>query len=646
LLAFINLMSQTSKFLTLIFSALLALFTLGLLAPQFFTKTDFLDQESWLTTISLASQPQLTRQVLLADAEQTLNLKPLLINHGFEQGWQGWDTQGNVQLLASDQSLSGQAAAQLSHAADSNLVTDNCLQQEFDFTAQDWPQLHFRYAVFSQEDLVVADQLAFIVAVNDQIAFRVGVKQALTAADLPLAPDQWQHGWLDLRPWLNWPLLPHNSGSPMPTITPGLSPTQIPSPALSATPEPSSTSDTPSPTPDSVPAPTPILEPQTVTLKFCAGNSADHQVSSWVWLDEIRSTDVKLQPGAQLLAQSNSPVHQVTYHYQHEGQEFSDTAPDQVSLSLNQELAETAVNFKLITNEADPENLAPEDIVHQASTQVWVDQTAPAAITDLTAFEENDQTLSLYFTPSQANAPHQLRASLTDFNPTDWSQLTSVTARPQTLTSLPLILGVQQHLSIEKSAFPSDFFSEEQVQQPGLPPLWLALKQCDLAGNCSAVSNIAVTQSLTPDPDPEQIHINELMFNPEGSDYGDWQQGEWVELYNAGPASLDVAAWRLVDAIGNQLAITSSNADSNQDLSDQGETIIPPQGWLLVYNQGSAIFNNSGDDVNLLTDQDQLIDSHTYSGQTVEGQTVGALPDGASDWQVDLISTPLAANRN
>ena len=51
-----------------------------------------------------------------------------------------------------------------------------------------------------------------------------------------------------------------------------------------------------------------------------------------------------------------------------------------------------------------------------------------------------------------------------------------------------------------------------------------------------------------------QVIISEIMYNPAGSDTGTGFNKEWLELYNTGPAAVDLTGWRIGDAQDNQWA--------------------------------------------------------------------------------------------
>ncbi|MFA5789347.1 MAG: lamin tail domain-containing protein, partial [Candidatus Gracilibacteria bacterium] len=141
-------------------------------------------------------------------------------------------------------------------------------------------------------------------------------------------------------------------------------------------------------------------------------------------------------------------------------------------------------------------------------------------------------------------------------------------------------------------------------------------------------------------PDAGKIILNEFLPNPIGRDKALKPGGEWVELYNMGSSSVDVAGWTLYDeSDSHKLLITTTNTDT-------GSTVIAPGGYLVVYRNGSSNFsldNTGGDQVRLfngkITEGGILIDSHTYTEDAPEGKSFARASYIPDVW-VDPIPTP------
>lgn len=161
----------------------------------------------------------------------------------------------------------------------------------------------------------------------------------------------------------------------------------------------------------------------------------------------------------------------------------------------------------------------------------------------------------------------------------------------------------------------------------------------DLAGNQEA------TRSLRLKADQEKDYfalvLNQISPRPSGSDAGNSGRpldGEWVELWNNSDQAIDVAGWVLREGSGGYLVISSANSDNDNDLDDEGETIVPAHGWLRVYRNGDDDFtlNDNGDTVELWTDYPgsggDLVDSFSYQAVAEDDKTWRRIPNGTGTW--------------
>ncbi|MDP2741322.1 MAG: lamin tail domain-containing protein [bacterium] len=147
------------------------------------------------------------------------------------------------------------------------------------------------------------------------------------------------------------------------------------------------------------------------------------------------------------------------------------------------------------------------------------------------------------------------------------------------------------------------------------------------------------------------VVLNEFLPNPTGNDLSLMPAGEWVEIYNNSPTDdFDVNGWYLYDADGQGLLISTTNSDNNGNLSDGGETLVPAQGFLVVYLNGaftSDWLNNSvGDTISLydgILPGANLVDLYHYSIDVEENKSFARIPDGTGAW-VDPIPTPGSPN--
>ncbi len=172
----------------------------------------------------------------------------------------------------------------------------------------------------------------------------------------------------------------------------------------------------------------------------------------------------------------------------------------------------------------------------------------------------------------------------------------------------------------------------------------------------------------------DQVVINEFLPNPVGSDDTLMPGGEWIELYNRSDKDeFDLNGWYFYDKQGKKLEISKSNSDNNNNLSDEGETIIQPKGFLVVYLNGKYsngwLNNGSEDSLKLFSADGWQVDYYSYSGSNYEklspsagrnnnndyegngkssipeGKSFVRYPDGANNW-IDPVPTPGKPNSN
>ncbi len=100
----------------------------------------------------------------------------------------------------------------------------------------------------------------------------------------------------------------------------------------------------------------------------------------------------------------------------------------------------------------------------------------------------------------------------------------------------------------------------------------------------------------------KHIVLSEILPSPASGDE------EYIELYNNGKQTVDVAGWKLKDASGKIYAL---------DPDDVGKTTIKPDHYLVILYSASHIYlNNSGDSVTLLQANDKQRSSASYTDAT------------------------------
>lgn len=123
---------------------------------------------------------------------------------------------------------------------------------------------------------------------------------------------------------------------------------------------------------------------------------------------------------------------------------------------------------------------------------------------------------------------------------------------------------------------------------------------------------------LIRSPIQATVVINEFLPNPSGPQSEDT---EWIELYNIGPDSVDLAGWQLDDFDGGSSPYVIASGSS-----------IPASAYLVFEKSTTNIaLNNSDDTVRLLNAQSSVVDSHGY-GSTSEDVSIGRTSNGGGSW--------------
>jgi hypothetical protein len=140
-----------------------------------------------------------------------------------------------------------------------------------------------------------------------------------------------------------------------------------------------------------------------------------------------------------------------------------------------------------------------------------------------------------------------------------------------------------------------------------------------------------------------QVHLNEILADP-GTDWNgdgtvDSKLDEWVEIMNTGTSSVDLANYRISDAVAAtsfRFALSGTLAPGEVKVYF-GSDVVAWQAANGVAQQGLS-HNNSGDTVFLyLVDGSDLdlADSRTYaSAEVLDDRATGRLPNGTGEWVI------------
>lgn len=144
-----------------------------------------------------------------------------------------------------------------------------------------------------------------------------------------------------------------------------------------------------------------------------------------------------------------------------------------------------------------------------------------------------------------------------------------------------------------------------------------------------------------------KLVINEFMASNDAcctDEFGEYD--DWIELYNFGDDTIDIAGFYLSDDPADLQK--SQIPSSNHTL-----TIIPPKGFLILWadgqpDQGVLHLNfklSSGGESIVVTEPDgyTIVDEYTFGPQTTD-VSMGRIPDGGSEWQAFTTPTPGSSN--
>ena len=118
----------------------------------------------------------------------------------------------------------------------------------------------------------------------------------------------------------------------------------------------------------------------------------------------------------------------------------------------------------------------------------------------------------------------------------------------------------------------------------------------------------------------DEIVISEIYPNPEGRDNRDGNY-EWIELYNCSSRDVNLIGWQIDDILRK----------GSKPHTIKENKIISAKSHLVFTNEEiKVIFNNSGDEVNLLWPDGTVVDSASY-GKSAEGQSYNWI-NGSWEW--------------
>jgi hypothetical protein len=214
-------------------------------------------------------------------------------------------------------------------------------------------------------------------------------------------------------------------------------------------------------------------------------------------------------------------------------------------------------------------------------------------------------------------------------------------------TSLPALTG-NSNQSYERkpggatSCYDTDNNSNDFALISPASPLDKASAAVMCAGVLVSTPSSTPTRTVAPTPTrtvtlvPGFVRINEFLPHP-GSDWnsdGTFNTNdEYIEVFNAGPDSVNLSNWKLDNGQGGTGTFTLPNI-----------TLIPKQIAVFYRSQTGIPLSDNGGIVRLIKPNGLIMDVQNYPAVTAAEQTWCRLPDGTGTWAFACQPTPGTPN--
>lgn len=368
------------------------------------------------------------------------------------------------------------------------------------------------------------------------------------------------------------------------------------------------------------------FQDQFLTIRFEAGNSGDSQKNSFAYLHSITTDQMILNSDNQLYISGETNDDEITLKYN--DQEIKKQNP--LFHQFENFYGWKDFNYYLTNSQR---------ITDEKTKKCFIYPGSPNRLKNFSINFEGDGEYLFefdHFAPNIKNVNFFSSQNKID-QTSNFSQIDMVEISDFNLFN-------------EKSRLPLKFLDKGYLLGKNLNQenYYFTAQVCDYFNNCSFISDVIYCQAGDCQNlgriGKQTLLINEINYNPQGSDSGVMPEGEWLEIYNNSPQTLDLSGFYLKNKRNWTLEITQANSDNNKNCNDDGETIIFPYGFLTVYRNNSAFFSNNQEEVFLYNKQDQLLDVLKYQGSEIEGDTVGRLEAASNRIFNDL--TPTLLNNN
>ena len=152
------------------------------------------------------------------------------------------------------------------------------------------------------------------------------------------------------------------------------------------------------------------------------------------------------------------------------------------------------------------------------------------------------------------------------------------------------------------------------------------------------VSVFSPMDSWTPD-----VVINEIMYNPQHSTGSTNDDGEFIELYNNSPDTVDISGWNIVEGVTFTFPTGSAMpAHSYAVIGRDSTEFFTQHGHYPDYIWSGGALSNSGEDVTIANASGVTMDSVYYDDNSDWSHTGAA--DGGNGYSLELLNLDLDNN--
>lgn len=146
-----------------------------------------------------------------------------------------------------------------------------------------------------------------------------------------------------------------------------------------------------------------------------------------------------------------------------------------------------------------------------------------------------------------------------------------------------------------------------------------------------------------------QIVINEIMYDPEGTDTG----REWVEVYNSGNQNVDLVTYKIFENnVNHKLILISDTSTSVIEPNEYAILADNAEKFLLDYPDFSGLLfdsafslNNTGEILMINDSSGVTVDHFEYGAELGAGNTGNSLQRNDNGFWIDAKATPGTTNK-